>query len=337
MKADSSLATSVIYSPNNSGKRVYPLTRVSVHCVVGQCIASSLGNLFSNPNFEASSNYGVGKDGSIGQYVPEAYRSWCTSSYDNDNRAITIEVASDTYAPYKVTDAAYKALIKLLVDICRRNGKKKLLWFGDKSKSLSYSPKSDELVMTVHRWFANKSCPGDYLYNLHGTIALEVTKQLSGGTASATTPSTAPAKTTVAKPTVTFRVRQGGTWQKEGFTGTAGKAITDIAIKVSKGSVKYRVHVKGGSWLPWVTGYNTSDYNNGYAGNGKAIDAVQVYYSTPSDVVSSLGYYKAKYVVSPLKNGFYSYQYDTETGNGQDGYAGSYGKTIDRFQMLLSK
>ena len=106
MKADSSLVNCVIYSPNNSGKRVYPLTRVSVHCVVGQCIASSLGNLFANSNFEASSNYGIGKDGSIGQYVPESYRSWCTSSYDNDNRAITIEVASDTYAPYKVTDAA---------------------------------------------------------------------------------------------------------------------------------------------------------------------------------------------------------------------------------------
>ena len=126
--------------------------------------------IFANPDFEASSNYGIGKDGSIGQYVPEAYRSWCTSSYDNDNRAITIEVASDIDAPYKVTDAAYKALIKLLVDICRRNGKKKLLWFGDKDQSLSYSPKPDELVMTVHRWFANKSCPGDYLYNLHGTI-----------------------------------------------------------------------------------------------------------------------------------------------------------------------
>ena len=334
MKADSSLVTSVIYSPNNSGKRVYPLTRISVHCVVGQCIASSLGTLFSNPNFEASSNYGVGKDGSIGQYVPEAYRSWCTSSYDNDNRAITIEVASDTYAPYKVTDAAYKALIKLLVDICRRNGKKKLLWFGDKNKSLSYSPKSDELVMTVHRWFANKSCPGDYLYNLHGTIASEVTKQLGGSPGSTPTPTPS---TNVAVPTVTFRVRQGGTWQKEGFTGTAGKAITDIAIKVSKGSVKYRVHIQGGSWLPWVTGYNTSDYDNGYAGNGKAIDAVQVYYSTPSDVVNALGYYKAKYLVSPLTKGFYSYQYDTETTNGQDGYAGSYGKTIDRFQILLSK
>jgi hypothetical protein len=180
MIADSKLVDVVIPSPNHSGKRIYPLSRVSVHCVVGQTSAESLGYLFADPGFEASSNYGIGYDGKIGQYLPESYRSWCTSSYDNDNRAITIEVASDTFEPYKVTDAAYKALIKLLVDICRRNGKKKLLWFGDKNKSLSYSPKSDELVMTVHRWFANKSCPGEYLYNRHQMIAAEVTKQLEG-------------------------------------------------------------------------------------------------------------------------------------------------------------
>ena len=180
MIADSKLVTTVIPSPNHSGQRIYPLTRVSVHCVVGQCYASSLGTLFADAGFEASSNYGVGFDGSIGQYLPESYRSWCTSSYDNDNRAITIEVASDTFEPYKVTQAAYDALIKLLVDICRRNGKKKLLWFGDKNKTLNYQPKSDELVMTVHRWFANKSCPGDYLYSLHPQIAAEVTKQLGG-------------------------------------------------------------------------------------------------------------------------------------------------------------
>ena len=182
MIADSKLVSVVVPSPNHSGKRIYSLTRVSVHCVVGQVYASSLGNMFASAGYEASSNYGVGFDGSIGQYLPESYRSWCTSSYDNDNRAITIEVASDTFEPYRVTEKAYNALIKLLVDICRRNGKKKLIWFGDKSKSLSYQPKSDELVMTVHRWFANKACPGDYLYNLHPQIAAEVNKQLGGTT-----------------------------------------------------------------------------------------------------------------------------------------------------------
>lgn len=184
MIADSKLVSVVVPSPNHSGKRVYPLTRVSVHCVVGQCYAKSLGDLFADAGFEASSNYGIGFDGKIGQYLPESYRSWCTSSYDNDNRAITIEVASDTFHPYKVTQAAYDALIRLLVDICKRNGKKKLIWFGDKSKSLSYQPKSDELLMTVHRWFANKACPGDYLYDLHPQIAAQVNKQLGGTTVS---------------------------------------------------------------------------------------------------------------------------------------------------------
>lgn len=241
MKADSSLVSVVHYSPNNSGQRIYPLTRVSVHCVVGQCAAATLGNMFGNSSFEASSNYGIGYDGQIGQYLPESYRSWCTSSYDNDNRAITIEVASDTYDPYRVNDAAYKSLIKLLVDICRRNGKKKLLWFGDKSKSLNYSPKSDELVMTVHRWFANKSCPGDYLYSLHPQIAAEVTKQLggaSGTTATTTAPTTTETKETNIVLSVNYLGRTGyvnNTKQVKtvqillnaaGYKGKDGKALT---------------------------------------------------------------------------------------------------------------
>lgn len=100
-------------------------------------------------------------------------RSWCTSSASNDNRAITIEVASDTYHPYRVNDAAYKSLIKLLVDICKRNGIKELKWKADKS----LIGQVDKQNMTVHRWFANKSCPGDYLYNLHGQIAKDVKSQ----------------------------------------------------------------------------------------------------------------------------------------------------------------
>ena len=189
--SNSKLATIRHISPFKNVGRTHAIDRVSVHCVVGQCTAETLGNIFSMKNKNASSNYGVGKDGSIGLYVEEKDRSWCTSSSENDNRAVTIEVASDTYEPYKVTDAAYKALIKLLVDICKRNGKTKLIWFGDKSKTLNYSPKSNEMVMTVHRWFANKSCPGAYLYNLHSQIAAEVTKQLSGSTGTSASQSSA--------------------------------------------------------------------------------------------------------------------------------------------------
>ena len=75
----------------------------------------------------------------------------------------------------------YASLVNLCVDICQRNGKSKLLWLGDKNKTLAYAPKSDEMVLTVHRWFANKSCPGDWLYNRLGNLAAEVTKRLTGG------------------------------------------------------------------------------------------------------------------------------------------------------------
>jgi hypothetical protein len=115
-------------------------------------------------------------------YVEEKNRSWCSSSNANDQRAVTIECASDTTAPYAFKDVVYQKLITLCIDICKRNGKKKLLWLGDKDKTLNYSPAADEMVLTVHRWFANKSCPGDWMYARMGDLASKVTAAL-GGTA----------------------------------------------------------------------------------------------------------------------------------------------------------
>ena len=186
---NSSLVVFTKISPNQSGTRNHSIDRISPHCVVGQCNIESLGAWFAQSAAQASSNYGIGKDGRIGLFVPESNRSWCTSSAANDNRAVTIECASDTYAPYAMTDAVYQSLIKLCTDICRRNGKKKLLWFNDKNKSLNYNPAADEMVITVHRWFAQKSCPGDFLYNRLGDLALKVTSALGG---SAPTPAPTP-------------------------------------------------------------------------------------------------------------------------------------------------
>ena len=118
------------------------------------------------------------------------------------------------------------------------------------------------------------------------------------------------------------------------YAGIRGKRITDIAIKCDKGTLWYQVHVLGGGWLPKVTGYNWNDHNNGYAGNGKPIDAVRVYYNTPQDIARSNGFQKAQYKVSPVNGNQYSWQYDNETGNGQDGYAGCFGKAINRFQLF---
>lgn len=171
-------------SPNHSGQRTHTIDRITPHCVVGQCTAEGLGDWFAKSSTQASSNYGIDRDGRVGLYVEEKNRSWCSSSNANDQRAITIECASDTAEPYAFRDVVYQTLIKLCVDICKRNGKKKLIWFGDKDKTLNYSPKSDEMILTVHRWFANKSCPGNWLYSRLGKLATEVTKQLGSSTAS---------------------------------------------------------------------------------------------------------------------------------------------------------
>lgn len=172
--SNSPLVSYTKISPNRTKNRNHKIDTITIHCVVGQCSVETLGNVFAPTSRQASCNYGVGVDGRIGMYCEEKDRSWCSSNAANDHRAITIEVASDTKHPYAVNDKAYNALIDLLVDICKRNGIKKLLWKADKS----LIGQVDKQNMTVHRWFANKSCPGDYLYNRHGKIAEAVNKRL---------------------------------------------------------------------------------------------------------------------------------------------------------------
>lgn len=162
-------------SPNKSSPRNHKIDTVTIHCVVGQCSVETLGNVFAPASRRASSNYGIGYDGRIGMYVEEKDRSWCSSNAANDNRAITIEVASDTKEPYAVNAKAYAALIDLLVDICKRNGIKELVWSTNKADRVNHK---NGCNMTVHRDYANKSCPGTYLYERHAQISSEVNKRL---------------------------------------------------------------------------------------------------------------------------------------------------------------
>lgn len=183
------------------------IDRITPHCVVGQCSVETLGNIFAKAEREASSNYGIGVDGRIGMYVPENMRSWCSSSNANDQRSVTIECASDSFDPYAMNSAVYKTLVELCVDICRRNGKTRLLWFGDKEKTLSYKPAKNEMVLTVHRWFANKSCPGDWLYNRLGSLANVVTSRLSAESEPEPEPKPEPGKDLYRVQVGAFRVR----------------------------------------------------------------------------------------------------------------------------------
>ena len=180
--SNSSLVKYTKISPNKNSPRNHTIDRITPHCYVGQTSVESMAGWLCHPNSGASSNYGIGADGRIGLFVEEKDRSWCSSSRENDNRAVTIECASANIHPYTINDSVYKSLIALMTDICKRNGKKKLLWFGDKDKTLKYSPKSDEMIITVHRWFANKACPGDYIYSRLGQIANAVTVNLGSNT-----------------------------------------------------------------------------------------------------------------------------------------------------------
>ena len=179
--SNSNLVDYKILTGMHSGQRDHAIDTITIHCVVGQTSADSLGYYFRT--VEASSNYGVGYDGKIGLYVEEKNRAWTTSSYANDRRAVTIEVASDTFEPYKVTTAAYNALIRLVADICKRNGIKRLKWSTSRNERMNHL---NGCNMTVHRDYANKSCPGDYLYGKMGDIAAKVNAILDGSTASIT-------------------------------------------------------------------------------------------------------------------------------------------------------
>ena len=164
-------------SPNHSGKRTCSISRITPHAVVGQLSVERICDCFKDKSRQASCNYCIGADGRIGLCVDEQNRSWCSSSRDNDQRAVTIECASDLTEPYTMKPEVY-ALVNLCVDICRRNGKRKLVWIEDRNEALRYEIKSDEMLLTVHRWFAKKSCPGNWLFKKLGDLAQSVNSQL---------------------------------------------------------------------------------------------------------------------------------------------------------------
>nr|DAH70735.1 MAG TPA: N-acetylmuramoyl-L-alanine amidase [Caudoviricetes sp.] len=179
--SNSRLPTYVRLSPNVTKPRQGTIKGVAIHCTAGgkDLPASNFADLprfvIPDKKLGASCHYVVGGDGSIAQVCGEENRAWCTSN-KIDHQLVTIEVASDHVAPYLVNTAAIEALVKLLVDICQRNGIPKLLWKGDKSLMGQW----DKQNMVVHRWTANKACPGDFLYNLHPKIANAVNEILAG-------------------------------------------------------------------------------------------------------------------------------------------------------------
>ena len=220
--SNSPLATVKLISPNKTVGRNHAIDTITIHCFVGQVTAKRGCEVFQPSSKGASCNYVVGYDGSIGLCVEEKDRSWCTGGYkkvngvnvpirvngisgsSNDYQAVTIEVACEAKHPYAITEKAMAALIELCTDICRRNGIKKLLWSGD--KNLVGNPAKQNL--TVHRWFANKACPGDYIYQRLGDIAAKVNAKLGVTPPAETKPvSTVPYKVRITA--TDLRIRKG--------------------------------------------------------------------------------------------------------------------------------
>lgn len=264
--SNSKLVDCTVYSPNHSGKRTHTIDTLTPHCVVGHASAERIGACFPAGR-QASCNYGIGYDGRVCLIVDECNRSWCTSSNANDQRAITIECASDTTEPYAMNSAVYEKLVELCADICKRNGKNKVLWLGSKEKTLAYEPKSNEMVLTAHRWFANKSCPGEWLYSRYGDLANRINALLGTDSNSNTGAGSANTDKTLA-----FKV--GDVVQ---FTGskhyTSANATSGPACKAGKAEVTavyptgkhpyhlIRVSGSGSTVWGWVDADNVKEYN----------------------------------------------------------------------------
>lgn len=248
--SNSSLISYTKLSPNHSGKRTKKIDTVTIHCMAGQLSVESCGALFAKSSKGASSNYGIGPDGRIALYVDESNRSWCTSSNANDQRAVTIEVASDATRPYAVKDKAYEALLDLVTDICKRNGIKKLVWSTNKNDRVNHL---NGCNMTVHRDYAAKACPGDYLYDRHGSIAAEINKRLGGGSSTPSTPTTDSEQTatnyTVKVTATDLNIRSGpGTnYGRKGFI--APGVYTIVAEADGTGATKWGKLKSGVGWI----------------------------------------------------------------------------------------
>lgn len=318
--------TKVNYTKGNNGRKYIVIHYTGNRTDTG--MANS--NYFKSTNRGASAHYFVDAKNVV-QVVSDSDTAWAVGrNYGSNNlfgrctnsNSISIEMCS---TDGKISDGTYRNTVEL-------------------TKTLMKKYNIDAAHVVRHWDVCSKSCPGWTGWGANGcdaSIWNQFKKDIASGTVGIIpTPAPTPTPTPSVDPSIVFKymVKAGGRWYPEvrnlgDYAGVRGKAITDVAIGVTQGSVKYRVHVKGGGWLPYVTGYNTSDGNNGYAGNGREIDAIEVYYNTPSAYANKYGYKKAKYRVAVIGRDYYSWQYDNEKGNGMDGYAGAFGRSMDRFQI----
>lgn len=281
---------------------------VVIHNTANDASAANEVAYMRSNSSEVGFHYAVDDQMAV-QGIPESRNAWHAGDGNGkgNRKGISIEICYSKSGGAKF-DAAEKNAAELAASLLKK-----------------YGLGIDKLI--THRDCNGKYCP-------HRTLDRgweRFVKMVQGYMAPAAKPTS---KDTA--PVVSYKVRAGGKWLPEvkglaDYAGMVGKSITDVAIKVSAGTVKYRVHIKGGKWLPYVTGYNTADSANGYAGNGQTIDAIEIRF-TPAKGGKAR---KAKYRVSPGKGGYWPWQTNADKGKGMDGYAGAFGVALDRLQITI--
>lgn len=276
-------------------------TRIVVHNTANDATARNEIAYMTNNNYETSFHYAV-DDKEIVQGIEENRNAWHASDGGKgkgNREGIAIEICYSKSGGDRFIKAEQNA-VELIVDILKRYN-----WGIDK--------------VTKHQDYTNKYCPHRTLDMGWDRFIKMIEDKLN------------PPKNN--KVNICYRVKtQKHGWlpevkNLEDYAGWENSPITGLAVKVDKGSIKYRVHVKGGKWLGWITKYDINDFNYGYAGNNKPIDAIQIYYYTPNSIRP---YKKAKYKVND-----YDWQYDTETSGNQDGYGGLIGVNATKIQITI--
>lgn len=298
------------------GRDGQKIEAITIHHMAGVLSAEACGQIWQTVGREGSSHYGIGNGGRIGQYVDEENTAWCNSNWDSNCKSVTIETSNcSTGGDWPVSDAALNSLIRLVADIAKRNNLGTLV----KGKNLTW-----------HSMFFNTACPGPYLISKLDYIIDEANKINNNKFNNTNHDNNVISNNDVNIDYCVKTVKHG--WlpivrNLEDYAGYENSPIIGLAMKVDRGSIKYRVHTKKSGWLPYITDFDINNYNTGYAGDESEIDAIEVYYFTPDDIRP---YKRAKYKVND-----YPFQYDNETTNGQDGYAGEFGVTATKFQIVI--
>ena len=299
---------------------------ITVHNTANSASADAEVSYMISNNNEVSYHFAVDENHAV-QGLPLNRNAWhCGDGNGKGNRkTIAIEICRSTSEDESLFDRAEENAAELIAALCKEYG-----WTTDD--------------IYTHQHWTGKYCPHKTLDRGWERFVNMVREKLGEDVGE---PDDMPSEDNQGGDdsgtdvNVTYAVQlEDGTilpevTNLEDYACIRGRKVVGIAARVDRGELKYQVHVLGGGWLPYVTGCDWNDAANGYAGNGRVIDALRVYYSTPGDIVEADGYKKAKYRVAPAGGNYYSWQCDDETSNGQDGYAGMIGRPIDRVQITI--